>query len=68
MAPEKPRRFMFRNVPLLLAVLGIVLALNLVRKQSKPEPVVPPIVEPSSAPYRESIGARGLVERIPAAA
>ncbi len=55
---------MFKNAPLLLAVLGIVLALNLVRKQNRPEPEAPPLAAPSSAPYRESIGARGLVEGV----
>lgn len=47
-----------------LAVAGIVGVSLLVIKLKKPEPAPVPLVEPSRAPYADSIGARGIVESI----
>ncbi|MEI6321806.1 MAG: biotin/lipoyl-binding protein [bacterium] len=47
-----------------LALAGLVGVSLLVFKLRKPEPVPVPLVEPSRAPYADSIGARGLVESI----
>jgi HlyD family secretion protein len=55
---------MFRSASFLVAIAGIGLATNLVRKQDVQEPPALPLNPPSSAPYPQSIGARGLVEGV----
>lgn len=55
---------MFRSASFLVAIAGIGLATNLVRKQDVQEPAAAPLNPPSSAPYPQSIGARGLVEGV----
>lgn len=47
-----------------LALAGIIGVTTLVIKLKKPEPAPVPLVEPSKAPYADSIGARGIVEGI----
>lgn len=47
-----------------LALAGLVGVSLLVIKLRKPEPAPVPLVEPSGAPYADSIGARGIVESI----
>ncbi len=64
MAPENANRFMFKRISFALAFGGIALAANLVRKQNIQEPPVPPLTEPASAPFADSIGARGIVEGV----
>ncbi|MEI6712269.1 MAG: biotin/lipoyl-binding protein [Verrucomicrobiota bacterium] len=55
---------MFKRVSFYLALAGIVFAVGLVRRQKAFEPPSTPLVEPSSAPYAQTIGARGLVEGV----
>lgn len=55
---------MFNRLSFLLAIAGIGLAANLVRKQDIVEPPSPPVASPAPAPYADSIGARGLVEGV----
>ena len=55
---------MFKRFSVVLSLLGIGLAINLVRKQEVSPPPVPPLATPASAPYADSIGARGIVEGI----
>lgn len=55
---------MFKRVSFFLAVIGILMAVNLVRKQEVKQPPVPPLNEPAAAPFADSIGARGIVEGI----
>jgi HlyD family secretion protein len=55
---------MFRYLSLLIALAGIGLAVSLVQRQKIVPPVPPPVVEPSAAPYVDSIGARGIVESV----
>jgi hypothetical protein len=55
---------MFKRVSFFIAVAGIGLAANLVRKQNVVLPPVAPVAEPASAPYHDSIGARGIVEGV----
>lgn len=55
---------MFKSASILCAMAGIGLAVNLVRNQNLPEPPAVLLSEPSSAPYAQSIGARGLVEGV----
>lgn len=64
MAPVNATLFMFKRLSFFIALAGIGLAANLVRKQNVVEPPVPPLAEPASAPYDDSIGARGIVEGI----
>jgi RND family efflux transporter MFP subunit len=47
-----------------LALIGIVAVTLLVFKLKKPQPAPQPLVEPSRAPYADSIGGRGMVESI----
>lgn len=47
-----------------LALAGLVGVSLLVNNLRKPEPAPVPLVEPSRAPYADSIGARGIVESI----
>ena len=55
---------MFRTISILAAVLGLVAMFALVGRLKKPDPAVPPLVEPPSSPYLSAIGARGLVEAL----
>jgi multidrug efflux pump subunit AcrA (membrane-fusion protein) len=53
---------MFKLIPLLIALAGILFSLNLVQNQNAPQPLPTLAFEPPAAPYPKSIGARGLVE------
>ena len=55
---------MFKRLSIFLALAGIIGLSFLVFKLRKPEPAPVPLVEPSRAPYADSIGARGIVESI----
>jgi multidrug efflux pump subunit AcrA (membrane-fusion protein) len=55
---------MLKRLSVLLALLGIIAVTLLVFRLKKPLPTPVPLVEPSHAPYTDSIGARGLVEAI----
>lgn len=55
---------MFKRASIFLALIGIGVATLLVLKLKKPQPAPMPLVEPSRAPYAESIGARGIVESV----
>lgn len=55
---------MLKRLSILLAFLGIVAVTLLVFKLKKPLPTPVPLVEPSHAPYTDSIGARGIVEAV----
>jgi multidrug efflux pump subunit AcrA (membrane-fusion protein) len=55
---------MLKYITLLLAAGGIFIAVDLVQNQKVSVPASPPLVEPSSAPYADSIGARGLIESL----
>jgi RND family efflux transporter MFP subunit len=55
---------MLKRLSILLALLGIVAVTLLVLRLKKPLPTPVPLVEPSRAPYDDSIGARGLVEAV----
>jgi len=55
---------MLKRVSILLALIGIGVVTLLVLKLKKPEPAPQPLVEPSRAPYAESIGARGIGEAV----
>jgi multidrug efflux pump subunit AcrA (membrane-fusion protein) len=55
---------MLKRLSIFLALLGIVAVTLLVFRLKKPLPTPIPLVEPSRAPYTESIGARGLVEAV----
>jgi multidrug efflux pump subunit AcrA (membrane-fusion protein) len=55
---------MFKYLSLLVASAGIFLAVNLVRNQKTSVPAPPPLAEPASAPYPDSIGARGIIESL----
>ncbi len=55
---------MFKNLTVLLALVGIVAAILLVKKLRHVEPPPPPLVEPARAPYANSIGARGIIESV----
>jgi HlyD family secretion protein len=47
-----------------IALIGIIAVTLLVFRLKKPEPPSLPLVEPSHAPYADSIGARGMVEGV----
>ena len=53
---------MFKRPSFLLAIAGLVSAVVLVLKQRAVVPAPPPLVEPSSAPFAETVGARGILE------
>jgi len=53
---------MLKRISILLAVAGILAVTMLVFQLKKPQPAPTPLVEPSRAPYADSIGARGIVE------
>ena len=55
---------MFKSASFLIAIAGIGLAANLVRKQDIEDPPAAPLSPPPSAPYAQSIGARGLIESV----
>jgi multidrug efflux pump subunit AcrA (membrane-fusion protein) len=55
---------MFKSASFFIAIAGIGLAANLVRKQDIEDPPAAPLNPPTSAPYAQSIGARGLVEGV----
>jgi HlyD family secretion protein len=55
---------MLKYLTLFLASGGIFVAVQLVRNQKISVPTPPPLVEPASAPYADSIGARGIVESV----
>jgi ABC-type arginine transport system ATPase subunit len=52
---------MLKRLSILLALLGIIAVTLLVLRLKKPLPTPIPLVEPSRAPYADSIGARALV-------
>ncbi len=53
---------MHKRLSVLLALVGIVAAVLLVKKVRHVDPPPPPLAEPAHAPFKDSIGARGLVE------
>lgn len=55
---------MVKRITIFLALAGIVAVTSLVLRLKKPEPPPTPLVEPSRAPYLDSIGARGMVESV----
>ena len=55
---------MFKRLSLLLALAGILGVTLLVLRLRKPLPPPVPLVEPSRAPYEDSVGARGMVEAV----
>jgi multidrug efflux pump subunit AcrA (membrane-fusion protein) len=55
---------MLKRTTIFLALIGIGAVSLLVFKLKKPLPTPIPLVEPSRAPYADSIGARGIVEAI----
>ena len=55
---------MLKRLSIFLALAGILAVTLLVLRLKKPEPPPVPLVEPSRAPYADSIGARGMVEGI----
>ena len=55
---------MLKRLSIFLAVAGIIAVTLLVLRLKKPEPAPTPLVEPSRAPFTDSIGARGIVEGI----
>jgi len=55
---------MFRTFTIVVALIGIIAAIMLVKKSRKVEPAPPPLAEPARAPFAESIGARGLIESV----
>jgi len=55
---------MLKRISIFLALLGIIAVSLLVFRLKKPTPTPTPLVEPSRAPYADSIGARGMVESV----
>ena len=55
---------MVKSITILLACLGVIAVTLLVYRLKQPEPPPSPLVEPSRAPYSDSIGARGIVESV----
>jgi RND family efflux transporter MFP subunit len=55
---------MFRNLTLIIASVGIVAAVLLVKRSRHVDPPPPPLAEPARAPFADSIGARGLIESV----
>ena len=53
---------MLKRISIFFAVAGILAVTLLVFRLKKPQPAPTPLVEPSRAPYADSIGARGMVE------
>lgn len=63
-AAPPPSTTMLKRLSILLAVIGVCAVSLLVLKLKKPLPTPVPLVEPSRAPYADSIGARGIVEAV----
>jgi len=55
---------MIKRLTLILAMVGMVGVALLVLKLKQPHPAPIPLVEPSKAPFADSIGARGMVESV----
>lgn len=55
---------MLKRASIILALIGIGAVTLLVFKLKQPQPSPTPLVEPSRAPYSDSIGARGIVEAV----
>ena len=55
---------MVKRITIFLALAGIVAVTLVVFRLKKPDPTPTPLVEPSRAPYADSIGARGMVEGV----
>lgn len=55
---------MLKKLSFALALVGIAGVSLLVLRLKKPQPAPVPLVEPSRAPYADSIGARGMVESV----
>ena len=55
---------MLKHITIFLALIGMGAASLLVFKLKKPLPTPIPLVEPSRAPYADSIGGRGIVEAV----
>jgi RND family efflux transporter MFP subunit len=55
---------MLKRLSILVALVGIVAVSLLVARLKAPQPRPTPLVEPSRAPYADSIGARGMVESV----
>jgi RND family efflux transporter MFP subunit len=55
---------MVKRITIFLALVGIGAVTLLVLRLKKPEPRPTPLVEPSRAPFGDSIGARGMVEGV----
>ena len=53
---------MYKKFSVWLALAGIVAAVLLVKKVRHTDPPPPPLAEPAHAPFKNSIGARGIVE------
>jgi len=53
---------MYKKLSVYLALAGIVAAVLLVKKVRHTDPPPPPLAEPAHAPFKDSIGARGIVE------
>jgi len=53
---------MFKKFSVWLALAGIVAAVLVVKKVRHVDPAPPPLAEPTHAPFKNSIGARGIVE------
>jgi len=53
---------MFKKFSVYLALGGVILAIVLVQKVRRIEPKPAPLAEPASAPFKNSIGARGIIE------
>lgn len=55
---------MLKRLSIFVAIVGIIAVSLLVFQLKKPQPKPTPLVEPSQAPYADSIGARGMVESV----
>ena len=55
---------MVKRITIFLALAGIVAVTLVVFRLKKPDPTPTPLIEPSRAPYADSIGARGMVEGV----
>jgi multidrug efflux pump subunit AcrA (membrane-fusion protein) len=53
---------MHKRVSVILAIAGIIAAVLLVKKVRHTDPPPAPLAEPAHAPFKNSIGARGIVE------
>lgn len=56
--------FMFRTLSIVIALIGILAAISLVKRSRRVAPPPPPLAEPARAPFAESIGARGIIEGV----